>query len=64
MVQQDSQEFWKLLLPAVGSETLSDLYKGTYVDYISALDGSGRERRKDELFLDLSLDVAKRRVFF
>ena len=59
MVQQDSQEFWKLLLPAVGSEKLSDLYKGVYVDYISALDGSGRERRRDEIFLDLSLDVSK-----
>jgi ubiquitin carboxyl-terminal hydrolase 7 len=57
MIQQDSQEFWKLLLPAVGSEKLSDLYKGVYEDYISALDGSGRERRKDDVFLDLSLDV-------
>jgi hypothetical protein len=60
MVQQDSQEFWKLLLPAIGSEKLSDMYKGVYVDYISALDGSGRERRRDEVFLDLSLDVSKR----
>lgn len=58
MVQQDSQEFWKLLLPAVGSERLTDLYKGIYEDYIVALDGSGHERRKDELFLDLSVDVA------
>jgi hypothetical protein len=62
MVQQDSQEFWKLLLPAVGSEKLSDLYKGVYEDYISALDGSGIERRSDEIFLDLSLDVLKRCV--
>jgi Ubiquitin carboxyl-terminal hydrolase len=59
-VQQDSQEFWKLLLPAVGSERLSDLYKGTFVDYILALDGSGIERRRDELFLDLSVEVTKR----
>ncbi|KAG7354567.1 ubiquitin carboxyl-terminal hydrolase [Nitzschia inconspicua] len=59
MVQQDSQEFWKLLLPAIGTEKLVDLYKGVYVDYISALDGSGRERRRDEVFLDLSLDVSK-----
>ncbi|KAG7351449.1 ubiquitin carboxyl-terminal hydrolase [Nitzschia inconspicua] len=59
MVQQDSQEFWKLLLPAIGMEKLADLYKGVYVDYITALDGSGRERRRDEVFLDLSLDVSK-----
>ena len=58
MVQQDSQEFWKLLLPAIGSEQLTDLYKGIYEDYIVALDGSGHERRTDELFLDLSVDVA------
>mmetsp|Transcript_7052 Transcript_7052/g.15029 ORF Transcript_7052/g.15029 Transcript_7052/m.15029 type:complete len:410 (+) Transcript_7052:101-1330(+) len=58
MVQQDSQEFWKLLLPALGVEELSDLYKGVYEDYISACDGSGREKRRDEVFLDLSLDVA------
>ena len=57
MVQQDSQEFWKLLLPAVGKESLSDLYKGSFEDYISALDGSGREKRREELFLDLSLDI-------
>ena len=60
MVQQDSQEFWKLLLPAAGVEELSDLYKGVYEDYISAIDGSGREKRRDEVFLDLSLDVATR----
>lgn len=59
MVQQDSQEFWKLLLPAIGSEDLSDLYKGVYVDYLSSLDGSGRERSRDEIFLDLSLDISK-----
>ena len=58
MVQQDSQEFWKLLLPAIGSEQLTDLYKGIHEDYIVALDGSGHERRTDELFLDLSVDVA------
>jgi len=57
MVQQDSQEFWKLLLPAVGVEKLSSLYKGKYEGYISALDGSGREKRRSEVFLDLSLDV-------
>jgi ubiquitin carboxyl-terminal hydrolase 7 len=55
--QQDSQEFWKLLLPAVQSPALSDLYQGAYQDYIVALDGSQRERRKEEAFLDLSLDV-------
>jgi len=55
--QQDTQEFWKLLLPAVGLPELTALYAGTYQDYIVALDGSGRERRRDEAFLDLSLDV-------
>ena len=60
MVQQDSQEFWKLLLPAVGVGKFSDLYKGVYEDYISALDGSGREKRRGETFLDLSLDVSTR----
>eukprot|EP00531_Pseudo-nitzschia_arenysensis_P012961 CAMPEP_0116137966 /NCGR_PEP_ID=MMETSP0329-20121206/12522_1 /TAXON_ID=697910 /ORGANISM="Pseudo-nitzschia arenysensis, Strain B593" /LENGTH=402 /DNA_ID=CAMNT_0003632901 /DNA_START=56 /DNA_END=1264 /DNA_ORIENTATION=+ len=57
MVQQDSQEFWKLLLPAVGVEKLSSLYKGKFEGYISALDGSGREKRRSEVFLDLSLDI-------
>ena len=60
MVQQDSQEFWKLLLPAIQLQKLSDLYKGTYEDYISAIDGSGREKRRPEIFLDLSLDVSTR----
>lgn len=60
MEQQDSQEFWKLLLPAINRETLSDLYKGSFEDYITALDGSGREKRREELFLDLSLDIATR----
>eukprot|EP00934_Nitzschia_sp_Nitz4_P004264 Nitzschia sp. Nitz4//scaffold212_size37733//1873//3071//NITZ4_007728-RA/size37733-augustus-gene-0.5-mRNA-1//1//CDS//3329542007//4254//frame0 len=58
-VQQDSQEFWKLLLPAVDDEKLSDLYKGCFDDYIVALDGSGRARHREELFLDISLDVSK-----
>jgi ubiquitin C-terminal hydrolase len=60
--QQDSQEFWKLLLPATGLETLTDLYKGSFEDYITALDGSGREKRREELFLDLSLDITSRSV--
>lgn len=60
LVQQDSQEFWKLLLPALDHEPISDLYKGSFEAYITALDGSGRERRREELFLDLSLDVGKR----
>ena len=60
MEQQDSQEFWKLLLPALEIESVSDLYKGSFEDYIKALDGSERERRREELFLDLSLDVASR----
>ena len=57
--QQDSQEFWKLLLPALESPQLMDLYQGCYEDYISAVDGSGRERRREEPFLDLSLDVKR-----
>jgi ubiquitin C-terminal hydrolase len=55
--QQDSQEFWKLLLPALKVPKLIDLYTGTYENYIVALDGSHRERRFRETFLDLSLDV-------
>jgi ubiquitin carboxyl-terminal hydrolase 7 len=55
--QQDSQEFWKLLLPAMKLAALTDLYTGSYQDYIVALDGSGRERRREETFLDLSLDI-------
>lgn len=55
--QQDSQEFWKLLLPELGVRALSDLYQGAFEDYIVALDGSGRERRREEAFTDLSLDV-------
>ncbi|CAJ1950498.1 unnamed protein product [Cylindrotheca closterium] len=58
MEQQDSQEFWKLLLPAMKVESLSDLYKGSFKDYIRALDGSGREKVREELFLDISLDIA------
>lgn len=56
-IQQDSQEFWKLLLPELNSVQLSDLYQGSYEDYIVALDGSERERRREEPFLDLSLEV-------
>jgi ubiquitin carboxyl-terminal hydrolase 7 len=55
--QQDSQEFWKLLLPALNVRALTDLYQGAYEDYLRALDGSGRERRREEPFLDLSLEV-------
>ena len=58
MEQQDSQEFWKLLLPALQLPALTDLYQGAYEDYIVALDGSGRERRREEPFLDLSLEVS------
>lgn len=62
MVQQDSQEFWKLLLPALQQESITDLYQGSFEDYIIALDGSGRERRREEIYLDLSLDVSRRYV--
>jgi ubiquitin carboxyl-terminal hydrolase 7 len=57
MEQQDTQEFWKLLLPAMDLHPLTDLYTGVYEDYIVALDGSGRERRREETYLDLSLDI-------
>jgi ubiquitin C-terminal hydrolase len=59
--QQDSQEFWKLLLPALQVPKIMDLYTGTYENYIVALDGSNRERRFLETFLDLSLDVVPTR---
>jgi ubiquitin carboxyl-terminal hydrolase 7 len=55
--QQDAQEFWKLLLPAINLQPLTDLYQGAFEDYIVALDGSGREKRREEPFLDLSLSV-------
>ena len=60
MEQQDSQEFWKLLLPALERQSISDLYTGSFEDYIEALDGSGRVKRREEVFLDLSLDIASR----
>mmetsp|Transcript_986 Transcript_986/g.1528 ORF Transcript_986/g.1528 Transcript_986/m.1528 type:complete len:428 (+) Transcript_986:93-1376(+) len=56
--QQDSQEFWKLLLPELNYGPLTDLYRGQYESYIAALDGSGRERKRQEVFLDLSVDVS------
>lgn len=55
--QQDAQEFWKLLLPALQRPKLIDLYQGAFEDYIRALDGSQRERLREETFLDLSLDL-------
>ena len=55
--QQDAQEFWKLLLPEIDFPPLTDLYRGKYESYIAALDGSGREKIRIEMFLDLSLDV-------
>jgi ubiquitin carboxyl-terminal hydrolase 7 len=62
MQQQDSQEFWKLLLPTLQMPALTDLYQGAFEDYIVALDGSGREKRREEPFLDLSLDVSERSI--
>jgi ubiquitin C-terminal hydrolase len=53
--QQDSQEFWKLLLPTLQCPALLDLYKGELETYIKAYDG--RERRRRETYLDLSLDI-------
>jgi ubiquitin carboxyl-terminal hydrolase 7 len=55
--QQDSQEFWKLLLPEIDCQELTNLYKGKYETYIAALDNTGREKIRTEVFLDLSLDV-------
>ena len=55
--QQDSQEFWKLLLPALNVAHLTDLYQGSFQDYICAQDGSGRQRVREETFLDISLNV-------
>lgn len=60
MEQQDSQEFWKLLLPAIRLPALTDLYQGSFEDYIIANDGSEREKRREEPFLDLSLDVSSK----
>ena len=60
MEQQDSQEFWKLLLPALERQSIADLYTGSFEDYIEALDGSGRVKRREEVFLDLSLDISSR----
>ena len=56
--QQDSSEFWKILLPEFQLPQLVDLYQGSYESYIAAVDGSGRERKREEQFLDLSLDVS------
>ena len=56
--QHDSQEFWKLLLPELDHPSITSLYRGSYESYVSAIDGSGRERRRSEPFLDLSVDVS------
>lgn len=61
MEQQDSQEFWKLLLPALELPALTDLYQGAFEDYITSIDGI-HERRREEAFLDLSLDVTHKSV--
>mmetsp|Transcript_29052 Transcript_29052/g.45146 ORF Transcript_29052/g.45146 Transcript_29052/m.45146 type:complete len:384 (+) Transcript_29052:34-1185(+) len=59
--QQDAQEFWKLLLNGKYlPDRAADLYQGAYEDYIIAQDGSSREKRREEAFLDLSLDVQGR----
>jgi len=61
--QQDSQEFWKLLLPSLEYTPLLDYYQGAFEDYILAQDGSGRERRREEPFLDLSLEIDRYSFF-
>lgn len=58
MEQQDSQEFWKLLLPALDLAALTDLYQGAFEAYITSLDGN-HDKRREEAFLDLSLEVTK-----
>mmetsp|Transcript_511 Transcript_511/g.766 ORF Transcript_511/g.766 Transcript_511/m.766 type:complete len:366 (+) Transcript_511:106-1203(+) len=62
MEQQDSQEFWKLLLPELNIPELTDLYQGSFEDYIAAVDGTKRERRREEPFMDLSLEVTSSSV--
>lgn len=56
--QQDSQEFWKLLLPELDLSQMTELYRGSQESYITALDGTQREKKRIEPFLDLSLDVS------
>lgn len=63
MEQQDSQEFWKLLLPELNIPELTDLYQGSFEDYIIAVDGTKRERRREEPFIDLSLEVTSSSVY-
>jgi ubiquitin carboxyl-terminal hydrolase 7 len=62
--QQDTQEFWKLFLPALKRPEIMDFYTGTYENYIMALDGSNRERRFLEAFSDISLDVVDPSTLF
>ncbi len=40
-------------------EKLSDLYRGAFEDYVAAADDSGRERSREEPFLDVSLEVER-----
>ena len=54
--QQDSQEFWKLLLPALQRNDIVDLYQGAWEDTLRSIDGE-HEKRREEAFLDWSLDV-------
>ena len=70
-VQQDGQEFWKLFIPEVDYDKLSQLYSGYFEDYVREIlpetteeDGeevniSPRERVRTEPFLDLSIPVAE-----
>jgi ubiquitin C-terminal hydrolase len=55
--QQDAQEFWKLLLPTLSLPPLLNLYRGELETYIRACDDSGREKKRRETYLDLSLDI-------
>jgi ubiquitin C-terminal hydrolase len=55
--QQDAQEFWKLLLPTLSIPPLLNLYRGELETYIRACDDSGREKKRRETYLDLSLDI-------
>lgn len=45
-------------MPEIDCQELTNLYKGKYETYIAALDNTGREKVRTEVFLDLSLDVS------
>lgn len=54
--QQDTHEFWKLLLPVINCNKVSELFKGKYDSTITGVDGS--KRKRTDSYYDVSLDVA------